>query len=183
MKAFKVFETQNFERGADPKDSMKLGDVKGRLLEKYRKEAIQAMEEVIDTYGGYGPFFPDNTIDKDANRIKITPEDTGFKIAIYQNTPIQSKWKISDSGVRYYIEYNAEARAFHADTRALFVGWEQEDKDGKWRDRQWTGVIPYTIEGITRKSGNNIETINEAKLILIDYIKSNKPLEGPLNDS
>ena len=57
MKAFKVFETQNFERGADPMDSMKLGDVKGRLLEKYRKEAIQAMEEVIDTYGGDGPYF------------------------------------------------------------------------------------------------------------------------------
>jgi hypothetical protein len=178
LKAFKVFETQNFERGADPKDSMKLGDVKGRLLKKYRKEAIQAIEEVVNTYGGDGPYFIDK---EEENEIKLSSTPSGFKIALYREDPIQSRFKISEDKVRYYIEYNAEARAFHADTRALFVGWEQFDIDGKWRDRQWTGVIPYRIEGMIRTSGD-IETIEEAKLILIDYIQSNKPLEGPINN-
>jgi hypothetical protein len=161
LKAFKVFERINFERGSDPKDSMSLGDVKGRLLEKTKKEATQAMEYVLDTYGGDGPFYYDE-------------DPTGFKIAIYQDTPIVSRLKLGGDEVRYFIEYNV-------DTKQFFVGWEQEDVDGKWKARQWTSVIPFSIEGISRRNGD-IETIEEAKLILIDYIKSNKPLTGTLND-
>jgi hypothetical protein len=158
LKAFKVFEVQNFERGVDPMDSMKLGDVKGRLLEKYKKETFQTMVEIINTYGGEGPYF----ITED---IGLSQRD-GFKIVFYQYDPIQSRFKISEDRVRYYIEYNNETERF-------FVGWEQFDIDGKWRDRQWTGTIPF--------SNKNIQSIIEAKHILIDYIKSNKPIEGTLN--
>jgi hypothetical protein len=154
LKAFKVFETQHFERGIDPRDSMKIGDVKGRLLKKRTEEATQAIDEILDTYGGDGPYF----IDTDK-------EIPGFKIALYQDEPIQSQFKISDSEVRYYIEYNAE-------TEALFVGWEQYDKDGKWKDRQWTSKIPFAPG--ERVGESDIKTIKQAKQILINYIKSNK---------
>lgn len=162
MKAFKVFETQNFERGIDPKDSMKLGDVMGRLLKIRRAEATQAMEEILNTYGGDGPFF----FDKD-------DDETGFKIGIYQDTPIQSRYSLGGNEVRYYIEFNVTTEAF-------FVGWEQEDKDGRWKDRQWTSKIPFSIEGLSRSSGD-IKTTDEAKQILINYIQGNKPLKGTLN--
>ena len=154
MRAFKVFETQKFERGIDPKDSMSIGDVSGRLMKKYREEAIQAMEEILDTYGGDGPFFLDKHLD-----------DTGFKIAIYRDEPIQSKYQIQGANpeIRYYMDYNIETEAF-------FVGWEQEDVDGKWRDRQWTSKLTGT--------GNNIETIEQAKHILIDYIQGNKSIQN-----
>jgi hypothetical protein len=158
LKALKVFETQHFERGANPKDAMSIGDVKGRLLKIRKEEATKAIDEILDTYGGDGPFF----IDADEDIL-------GFKIALYQDDPIQSRFKINDSEVRYYIEYNAE-------TKALFVGWEQYDKDGKWKDRQWTSKIPFAIDNIIRSSGD-IETVDEAKQILIEYIKSNKRLK------
>jgi len=160
LKAYKVFEAQRFERGADPMDSMKIGDVQGRLLKIRRTEAIEAIEEVLNTYGGDGPFFYEE-------------DDAGFKIAIYQDTPIQSRFKIEGGGneIRYYIEY---AYGKQKGEEAFFAGWEQEDIDGKWKDRQWTSKLPG--------SGNNIETIEQAKQILIDYIKdNNKPLEGSLN--
>ena len=160
MKAFKVFERINFERGSDPRDSMSLGDVKGRLLKKVKEEATQALEEVLDTLGGDGPFYYDE-------------DPTGIKIAIYQDTPIDSKLKLGTNEARYFIEFNV-------DTEQFFVGWEQEDVDGKWKARQWTSVIPFRIEGIVRANGD-IKTIEEAKYILIDYIKNNQPLKGPLN--
>lgn len=157
MKAFKVFETQQFERGIDPKDSMKLGDVKGRLEKKTREEATQAIDEILEIYGGDGPYFIENT--------RGEKEDPGFKIALYQDGPVQSRFKINDNEVRYYIEYNTE-------DEKLFVGWEQYDIDGKWRDRQWTSKIPFAPgEGIGE---SEIKTIKQAKQILIDYIKSNK---------
>lgn len=156
MKAFKVFETQQFERGIDPKDSMKLGDVLGRLLKIRRAEAIQAMEEILNTHGGDGPFF----FDKD-------DDETGFKIAIYQDTPIQSRFSLGGNEVRYFIEFNVTTESF-------FVGWEQEDKDGKWKERQWTSKISAF--------GGDIKTTDQAKQTLIDYIQSNKPLKGTLNE-
>jgi len=152
LKAFKVFETQRFERGIDPMDSMKIGDVQGRLLKIRKAETTQAMEEILDTYGGDGPFFYDE-------------DEAGFKIAIYQEGPIQSKYQIVGGGneVRYFIEY-AYGKKLGEDT--FFVGWEQEDENGKWWDRQWTSKLPGT--------GKSIKTLDQAKQILINYIQKNK---------
>jgi hypothetical protein len=36
---------------------MKIGDVQGRLLKARRAEASEAMEEILNTSGGDGPFF------------------------------------------------------------------------------------------------------------------------------
>ena len=146
MKALKVFETQNFERGIDPKDSMSIGDVQGRLLKKRRAEATQCMEEILDTYGGDGPFF-----------FNKHDDDTGFKIGIYQNGPVNSKLKFNDNEVRYYIEFSLGRENF-------FVGWEQENEKGKWFDRQWESSL----------SGKPIETIWQAKQVLINYIVDNQ---------
>lgn len=150
MKAFKVFETQEFERGIDPMDSMKLGDVRGRLLKIRKTETVQAMEEILNTYGGDGPFFYDE-------------DEGGFKIGIYLDTPNYSKFKIyKDGETRYYMEY---AYGMKLGEESFFVGWEQEDTDEKWKDRQWTSKIPGTGEGI--------KTTEKAKEILIDYIVTN----------
>lgn len=137
-------------------DSMKLGDVQGRLLKIRRAEAIQAMEEILDTYGGDGPFFMDE-------------DDNGFKIFIYRDEPIQSRYQLKGGNpeIRYYIEYNAETEVF-------FVGWEQEDSDGKWKDRQWTSKIPFGKINIMKSVGD-IKTTEQAKHIMIEYIRDNKP--------
>lgn len=151
MKAYKVFETQNFERGIDPKDSMEIGDVTGRLLKIRRAEAIQAMEEVLKEHGGSGPFFLDQDDD-----------ETGFKIAILRNDPIFSKFKINDFEARYYIEFNVTEENF-------FVGWEQEKATGKWMDRQWTSKVQYGPDK------GDIKTIEQAKQELVNFINGNQP--------
>jgi hypothetical protein len=159
LKALKVFEKLEFERGIDPKDSMRIGDVQGRLLKARRAEALEAMEEILNTYGGDGPFLFDEDTPNGLN------PDSGFKIGIYQEGPIQSRFKIVGGGneIRYYIEY---AYGKLKGEEAFFAGWEQEDTDGKWKDRQWTSKLPGT--------GESIKTIEQAKQILIDYIKTNK---------
>lgn len=146
MKALKVFEIQNFERGIDPKDSMSIGDVQGRLLKKRRVEATQCMEEILDTYGGDGPHFYNKGDDA-----------TGFKIGIYQDGPINSPHKINDVEARYYIEFSLGREVF-------FAGWEQENEKGHWIDRQWESSI----------AGKPIENIWEAKQVLINYIVTNQ---------
>ena len=158
MKAFKVFETQNFERGTDPRDAMSIGDVIGRRLEIRKKEATQAIDEILEIYGGDGPYFIEDT--------RGNKDSPGFKIALYQEGPFKSSFKINDDEVRYYIEYNAE-------DDKLFVGWEQWDIDKRWRDRQWTSKLLFISEP------RDIKTIEKAKQTLIHYIESNKPSNDP----
>lgn len=159
MKAFKVFETQNFERGGDPMDTLKLGDVQGRLLKIRRAEAIQAMEEILEAYGGDGPFFY-NKGDGD--------DETGFKIGIIQDDPIYSRFKLDDGGndIRYYIEFNVTEENF-------YVGWEQENKYGRWMERQWTSKVPFNKINKFKSLGD-IQTTEIAKQILIEFIQDNR---------
>ncbi len=149
MKAIKVFENIRFERGADPMDSMSIGRVKARTIEKRSFEATDLMKELQKKYGGE-IFF-------------IELDENGFKIVLAKDKE------------RVFIEYNYEKPipprmhpAWGNDKESFLIGYEELSNEGRWRDIRWTSVIPG--------GGKKIENWEEVKDGLESYIKDNNLL-------
>ena len=119
MKALKVFENIRFERGADPMDSMSIGRVKARTIEKRSFEATDLMKELQKKYGGE-IFF-------------IELDENGFKIVLAKDKE------------RVFIEYNYEKPIPHRmhpawgnDKESFLIGYDELTNEGI----RGTSVIP-----------------------------------------
>ena len=149
MKALKVIENIHIERGSAPMDSMSIGRVKARAIQKRSFEAVDLMKELQKKYGG-DIFF-------------MELDEHGFKI-------ILSKEK-----QRIFVEYNYERPvppkmnpAWGDKKESFIIGYEEFTNEGRWRDIRWTSQIPG--------GGKKIETWEEVKSGLEDYIKDNNLL-------
>ena len=149
MKALKVFENIHFERGSAPMDSMSIGRVKARAIQKRSFEAVDLMKELQKKYGG-DIFF-------------MELDEHGFKIILAKEKQ------------RIFVEYNYERPvppkmnpAWGDKKESFIIGYEEFTNEGRWRDIRWTSQIP----GGSKK----IETWEEVKSGLEDYIKDNNLL-------
>lgn len=149
MKALKVFENIHFERGSAPMDSMSIGRVKARTIQKRSFEAVDLMKELQKKYGG-DIFF-------------VELDEHGFKIILAKEKQ------------RIFVEYNYERPvppkmnpAWGDKKESFIIGYEEFTNEGRWRDIRWTSQIPG--------GGKKIETWKEVKSGLEDYIKDNNLL-------
>ena len=150
MKALKVFENIHFERGSAPMDSMSIGRVKARTIQKRSFEAVDLMKELQKKYGG---------------DINVELDEHGFKIILAKEKQ------------RIFVEYNYERPVLpkmnppgENNKENFIIGYEEltNERGWRWRDVRWTSVIPG--------GGKKIENWEEVKDGLESYIKDNNLL-------
>jgi hypothetical protein len=133
-----VFETIGFERGGDPKDALRIGNVHNRRLERGREEIKRALSDVVKKHGGkFRVYIVKNSMGDDPTGMRgmWTPPQYDHKFAIDLHKAADEKYYFTPE------EYNE-----HGGWEGSYGGRINAEKAAQEMISRWGGKINESLD-------------------------------------